>query len=80
MQHLLNESMVFWPSGMSATTDALWAALARHPDNPFRNPFGRSENACVARERSGEVWQYLGNGEFRHRCHPGTGARIYIRV
>lgn len=31
-----------------------------------------------------EVWQYMGTvdgfHEFRHRCHPTTGRREYVRV
>lgn len=66
---------------MKDNIDDLWALLSSHPDNPYRNPFGCSENSCVAEDRqSGERWQYLGNGEFRHRMHPGIGRRLYIRV
>jgi hypothetical protein len=65
----------------SEATPALWQAMAKHEGNPYRNPFGASERACVARDgTSGEVWQYMGDGCFRHRCHPGTGTRIYVRV
>ena len=58
-----------------------WTALAKHPDNPYRNLGGQSYNACVALDvPSGEVWQWMGFGDFRHRCHPATGQRIYIKV
>ncbi len=59
--------------------DAMWAWLVAHPSS------GGMEAECP---ETGEVWQYLGtergeNGRwhdvFRHRHHPRTGERTYLR-
>jgi hypothetical protein len=59
--------------------DAAWAELARDPWN------AALPDPTVAHDvETGERWQYMGPGDgghvFRHRCHPRTGARIYVTV
>lgn len=57
--------------------DIAWAALAMHSINA-----GLSEPAVAG--NGGECWQYMGVDDrghcFRHRCHPSTGNREYVRV
>jgi hypothetical protein len=56
---------------------AIWLTLALHPLNSgCIDPF-----SC---KNDGEVWQYMGtdNDEhvFRHRFHPKTGKREYLKL
>lgn len=58
---------------------SMWNALAWHPIN-----FGLTDKICALDEGTGERWQYMGtyNGwhEFRHRQHPLTHRREYIKI
>jgi hypothetical protein len=58
--------------------DAMWAWLAAHPMNA-----GQAEPTVAYCSSTGEVWQYMGTydgfDEFRHRHHPRTSQRVYVR-
>jgi len=59
--------------------NAAWAGLLRQTGD--RDYFAECPE-------TGEVWQYLDSclvdgrwhHQFRHRCHPGTGRRVYVHV
>ena len=65
----------------SADWRRVWRDLAAHPVNDgLLHPH-------TARERfTGECWQYMGLDdaglwhEFRHRCHPKFGARVFLCI
>jgi hypothetical protein len=63
--------------------DSMWKWVAEHPINE------NIEHPTVAlNDESGEAWQYMGSfrqknkviHEFRHRHHPKTGRREYLKV
>ena len=71
--------------------DSMWRALAVKPlnfglqDPTTAWPATQTRRASSAEELvSGEIWQYMdtANGwhEFRHRCHPVTQRREYVRI
>jgi hypothetical protein len=58
----------------------MWTALAAHPLNA-----GLDEPTEAYEPQSGECWQYMdttadGLHEFRHRRHPRTLEREYVRI
>ena len=75
------EGVYFAKSG-TVHWDNMWAWLAKHPANtPYPEP-----TVC---EHEGEVWQYMDTewcdqtnrwvDVFRHRYHPWTNDRVYLR-
>lgn len=80
-------TMMFVSQG-TAEWSRMWGALAQHPCNAALEPEAR---AIATNDKfGGEVWQYMGtvckpNGpaihhEFRHRAHPTTDERTYVRI
>lgn len=67
----------------SAEWDYMWDRLAKHYVNE-----GQEHPTSCYNDECGEVWQYMGTvrrhirlfHEFRHRCHPGSGHREYLRL
>ena len=58
---------------------SMWRALAASPINAgLKDPVSALQPDC------GEVWQYMGTTnathEFRHRWHPVTQCREYLRI
>lgn len=62
--------------------DYMWQELAKHPINKgIKEP--------TVSYNDGELWEYMGSyvfdkknsiHEFRHRCHPKTEEREYIKI
>lgn len=63
--------------------DYMWNALSKLPINSDNEV----PQVCL-NEEAGEAWQYMGTHEhkgkffheFRHRCHPKSNSREYIRI
>ena len=59
--------------------NAMWRALASKPLNA-----GLADPVCALDESTGERWQYMGTydgwHEFRHRQHPRTQQREYLKI
>lgn len=61
----------------------MWDWLAEHPINE-----SVAEPMVAVNDMNGECWQYMGSfrqdnktiHEFRHRSHPTTGDRIYLKL
>ena len=82
-QELTRPSPVMFVSRDTAEWDYMWDRLAAHYSN-----IGQEQPTVCYNPEYGEVWQYMGTvrqahllfHEFRHRMHPASGQREYLRI
>lgn len=79
----MKDDYLYFTNPETAHWKSMWAWLSNHPKNA-----GLAEPTVAECPDTGETWQYMGTEKieprvwadcFRHRSHPTTGDRVYLR-